>query len=300
MTHHLRRCALTLIELLVVLGIISILFGLLLPAVQRVRAAAVRAKCLNNLKQLGLAAHAYHDVNGAFPAGVRSQNGMDPFYLQTWLTQLLPYVEQESLWQATIVAYGQSRSPFINPPHTGLATVVPLFVCPADGRLDIPQFALRDKFYAAFTSYLGVEGIDATLLSGVLYADSRTRLLDITDGTSQTLFAGERPPSPDFQYGWWYAGAGQRFTGSLDMVLGVHEQNFLPVTVGSCAPGRYPFSPGSFSNQCDMFHFWSPHSSGANFLFADGSVKFLSYSIGQPVMNQLGSRNDGELVVSPF
>jgi prepilin-type processing-associated H-X9-DG protein len=86
-----------------------------------------------------------------------------------------------------------------------------------------------------------------------------------------------------FQYGWWYAGIGQRYTGSADMILGVREVNLLPVTPGSCGPGAYSYGPGRISNQCDVFHFWSLHPGGANFLFADGSVHFLPYSAA-PVM----------------
>src|SRR5206468_12835727 len=109
------------------------------------------------------------------------------------------------------------------------------------------------------------------------FRDSAIRSADISDGASNTLLAGERPPSTDFQYGWWYAGLGQRLTGSADMLLGVEEPNLLTVTKGSCPPGTYRFGPGRFTNQCDMFHFWSPHSGGANFLFADGSAHFLTY-----------------------
>jgi prepilin-type processing-associated H-X9-DG protein len=124
-------------------------------------------------------------------------------------------------------------------------------------------------------------------------------MADISDGTSQTLFAGERPPSADFQFGWWYAGAGQLFTGSADMVLGVHERNVLPLSIGyayGCPPGPYSFGPGRMSNQCDMFHFWSPHNGGgANFLFADGSVHFLSYSAA-PILPALATRSGGEVI----
>ena len=95
-----------------------------------------------------------------------------------------------------------------------------------------------------------------------------------------------------------FAGAGSTFggfTGSADMILGVQEQNILLVTVGSCPPGTYTFTDGRMSNQCDMFHFWSLHSGGAHFLFADGSVHFLSYAAA-PMLPALASRAGGEAV----
>jgi len=290
-----KRFAFTLIELLVVIAIIGVLIALLLPAVQQVRAAAMRAECLNNLKQIGLAAHQYHNTRGSFPAGMQFQNNKALF--SSWLTQLLPYIEQDNLWAVTRSAYQQSPSPFKNPPHVGLATVIPIFVCPMDGRAERPQIAQKDQFPVAFTCYLGVEGKDVYSQDGVFFKDSNIRMGDITDGTSQTLLAGERPPSTDFQYGWWYAGIGQKYTGSADMILGVQEQNIMPITAGSCPPGTYTFEPGSVSNQCDMFHFWSLHPGGANFLFADGSVHFLSYSVA-PILPALASRAGGETASS--
>jgi prepilin-type N-terminal cleavage/methylation domain-containing protein len=225
------RYAFTLLELLVVLAIIAVLMGLILPAVQRVRDAAARVSCANNLHQLGLAAHQYHDTMGSLPPGMRSPAVRNqPYPFASWLTMLLPYVEQGNLWNATVTAYRQSRSPFKNPPHVGLATVVPTFACPADPRSRQVQFAPRDKFYVALTSYLGVEGRDLYSCDGVLFRDSAIRFADITDGSSNTLLAGERPASADLQFGWWYAGAGQRFSGSAEMVLGVREPNLMPVT----------------------------------------------------------------------
>ncbi len=150
----------------------------------------------------------------------------------------------------------------------------------------------------AFTSYLGVAGQDAyRTRDGILFQNSTTSLLAVTDGTSNTLLLGERPPSADFQFGWWYAGSGQRATGSADIVLGVREPNLLPIVAGStCGPGRYPFSPAlGLSDPCGMFHFWSPHSGGANFAFADGSVRFLTYEANS-IMPALASRAGGEVV----
>src|SRR6516162_8453070 len=126
------RRAVTLIELLVVIAIISVLIGLLIPAVIKVRSAAASLRCANNLRQLGLALHQYHDTNQSFPAGMRWQNGTDRYLMMSWMTQLLPYIEQEQLLLATQKAYQQSPSPFNNPPHIGLNTVVNTFLCPAD------------------------------------------------------------------------------------------------------------------------------------------------------------------------
>ncbi len=297
-TSQAGRSAFTLIELLVVIFIIAILTAFLVPAVQRVREAASRTQCTNNLRQIALALHSYHDSNKRFPAGMRWQNAKDPMRLSSWLTQLLPFVEQQPLWAASAAAYKQSSSPRQNPPHVGLATVMPLYVCPSDGRGMQAQYALRDKIYVALTNYLGVEGLDLLTNDGILFRDSQVRMADVTDGLSTTLLVGERPPSPDFQFGWWYAGTGQRATGSCDMVLGVCEQNVQRVSSGSCPPGSYSYEPGRLTNRCDMFHFWSMHVSGANFALADGSVHYLGYTaVG--IMPALASRAGGETVSLP-
>ena len=297
-----RRCAFTLIELLVVLAIMAIVMGLLLAAVQKVRAAAARAACANNLRQLGLALHQRHLDFHALPPGMQFKGGPDSHLFQTWLAPLLPYVEQQSLWDRTLQSYAAFPYPFpVNgvSPHPGLSQVVPVFLCPADGRVSSPQLAPKTKALVAFTSYLGVSGTTTAARDGVFFRDSQVRLADITDGTSQTLLVGERPPSADYQFGWWYAGTGQQSTGSADMLLGVEEPNLLPVTPGACAPGIYHFQAGRLNNQCDMFHFWSLHPGGSHFLFADGSLHFLAYNTPPGLLSALATRAGNETASFP-
>lgn len=295
-----RRAAFSVTELLVVLGIIGVLIGLLLPAVQRARDYAARTTCSNNLHQIALAAHQYHDTIGSFPAGMRYQGAADAYLFMSWLTQLLPYLEHDDLWKITQSAYEQAPSPFPdkNPPHIGLGTIINKFVCPSDPRAGDVQTSRFEHWPVALTCYLGVEGKDLFSNDGILFRDSHVRLAGIMDGTSRTLLAGERPPSADFQFGWWYAGAGQQETGSAETFLGVEEQNVSPYSRVPCFSGVYKYGPGQVTNQCDLFHFWSLHNSGANFAFADGSVRFLSYSAA-PLMPALASRAGGEAAEVP-
>jgi prepilin-type N-terminal cleavage/methylation domain-containing protein/prepilin-type processing-associated H-X9-DG protein len=287
-----NRHGFTLVELLVTFGVIAVLIALLLSAVQAARQTAARIECQSRLRQLALALHAYHDARGCFPEGHRSFASAMP--LSGWTLSVLPYLEQSALAAQAEADYRAQYFPLL-PPHPGLSVVVKAFLCPADGRVVTPQRGQRSGMLAAFTSYLGVAGLDAVeARDGVLHQGSTTRLADITDGSSNTLLLGERPPSADFQLGWWYAGTGQQLTGSADLVLGVAEPNLLPVFSGDvCGPGRYPYGPAAGLNDpCGQFHFWSPHPGGASFAFADGAVRLLPYATA--VMADLASRSGGE------
>lgn len=295
------RRAVTLLELLVAIAIVAVLTGLILAGVQKVRGAAATVDCQNRLRQVGLAAHHFHDVERRLPPGHRSLVQRDLMPYTGWPVSLLPFVERESLFRTVRPAFRASFAPFVDPPHVGLATVVPAFICPADSRVTTPQISERTKSRIAFTSYLGVAGQAADdRRDGMLYQNSVTNFASCTDGLSQTLLFGERPPSPDFQFGWWYAGFGQRGTGGADMVLGVREPNRQRIASGSpCGPGRYPFrAADGFRDPCGMFHFWSPHGGGANFAKADGSVSFIAYS-ANAVMPALASRAGGEIATIP-
>jgi prepilin-type processing-associated H-X9-DG protein len=292
------RPAATLVEIVVVVAIVAVLAALALPAVQRVRDAAARTTCQNNLRQIALAAHTSHADRHAFPPGWQSKPTPNaPFRYTGFLVRLLPYLDQHPLFGTVGPAFTASPSPFADPPHIARATVVPLFGCPSDARVFSPQTPEVTKGRVALTSYLGVSGTRTDQPDGVLFVDSRVAAADVADGTAHTLLVGERPPSKDFQFGWWYAGGGQAFDGSADQILGVREANRRFFSYPACPPGTYPYRPGRFTDPCDTFHFWSPHTAGANFAFCDGSVRLLAY-IADPVMPALATRAGQETTPS--
>jgi prepilin-type N-terminal cleavage/methylation domain-containing protein/prepilin-type processing-associated H-X9-DG protein len=294
------RRGFTLIELLVVIAIVAILIGLLLSAVQRIRESAARAKCQNNVRQIALAMHQFHDATSVLPAGHRSLFNRELMPFSGWPVSVLQFIDQQPLGDAVRAAYRRVPLPWFDPPHTNIHTVVSGFICPSDYRVVTARLSGQSSRLVAFTSYLGVSGSDSRVHDGVLFQDSRINLLGVSDGTSNTLLLGERPPSADLQLGWWYAGIGQRQTGSGDMILGVREPNLQTITTGSkCGPGNYPFMPANgFDDPCGFLHFWSPHPGGANFAFCDGSVRFLAYS-AVDVMPALATRAGGEAVSVP-
>ena len=291
-----RRPGLTLIELLVAVALVAILVGLTLGGIQRIRAAAARADCQNRLRQIAISLQNYQGTHSFYPPGVSpAGGGADAMPHVTWLTRLLPFMEQSELWVRSVQAY-QADKFFESDPHLPLlGRKLVAYTCPADPSAS--GLWSSGKLTAAFTSYLGVEGYDLNSRDGVLYLDSKVSARDISDGTSSTLAVGERPPSPDGNLGWWYAGWGQSKTGSADSVLGTRERRVEP-RYSACPSGPYIYQNGRPDDNCAAFHFWSIHSGGANFAFCDGSVRFLSYS-ADGILPSLATRAGGEVAQVP-
>jgi prepilin-type processing-associated H-X9-DG protein len=168
-----------------------------------------------------------------------------------------------------------------------------VFMCPADVPVTPPSAS--PAVTQGSTSYLGVSGVDKYRLNGVLFTDSRIRMADVRDGSSNTVMVGERPPSRDLAFGRWYGGWGPWGMGNA--FLGVRETDVAD-TFYHCPPGPYRFEKGSVNDPCSIYHFWSFHLGGANFLFVDGSVRFLSYS-ADSIMPALATRDGGESVSVP-
>ncbi len=292
-----KKTGATLLEFLVAVAIIGLLTGLILSAVQKARASAARAQCVNLLRQLALSNEQFHSTHNRLPAGYSSDARPKEQPYLSWTARLLPFVEQQSVWTQIQDAFHTDPRPtvfFGHMPHGELLKrVVPSFLCPSDDRVAFAQNV--NGVTAAFSSYLGVSGTNFIQKDGIFHSDSRIRWPDILDGLSNTLLIGERPPSADFRLGWWYRGWGLYHDGTGEMLLGVRERNMSGDYL-KCSPGPYHFRSARFSNECALFQFWSPHSGGSHFAFADGSVRFLRYSAND-ILPALATRAGAESVV---
>jgi prepilin-type N-terminal cleavage/methylation domain-containing protein/prepilin-type processing-associated H-X9-DG protein len=312
-----RRDGFTLVELLVVIAIIGILIALLLPAVQAAREAARRVHCSNNLKQIGLALHNYHNFNDCFPPGSFWTGTDYPNYRGSILIRLLPFLEKQTLFD--LFDFNNTGGITVDnqklPNSTNLiqSTVVPVYVCPSDDHPPLLNGRALHNYAAsigptthgnngscscsewtAWNLYApapwgGVYG-SRTDFAGPFFrdpVDTQVRASDCADGLSRTIFFGEVRPmcSVHNSQGWGSSNNGQGLTATV-----------VPINYDSCSREAVT------ADNCDKYCNWntelafkSRHPGGAQFLFGDGTVHFLTDGIDHWTYQYLGAKADGQV-----
>jgi prepilin-type N-terminal cleavage/methylation domain-containing protein/prepilin-type processing-associated H-X9-DG protein len=313
-----RRHAFTLIELLVVIAIIAVLIGLLLPAVQKVREAAARASCQNNVKQIALSAHNYHDANNKLPPGLQRPGNGSPFPYPTpgpndntrfsMYVVLLPYIEQSAISSRWNLSNFDSNRGLDSNGALPAKVIKPL-MCPAsvlnDNPIDRGEATSNPPREWAMTSYVGnagrvAHGRPQQTMDGVFWQNSVVTLEGIKDGTSNTLLFGERShfdpvlearDGPNLGgWGWWsYPNNGDILFGTSVPINFLLPQNFatLPSSQQTALEDQRINAAGS------------QHSGGANFALADGSVRFIQQTISSITYQAYGTREGGEPETAP-
>jgi len=307
----------TLVELLVVIAIIGVLVALLLPAVQAAREAARRASCQNNLRQIGIACHNYHDVHSNFPSGW-IDNPNDPNGEGWgWGTLILPFIEQENLSKQLGVSRGNLQQQLTAPPVgfgpqavNASRTIIKIFICPTDtgdnnslvlnerdmtAGLGYAASGVTGSFNPGASNYIGAAGhqnvVGFAQNTGIFFGNSRIDSADITDGLSNTIMVGERE-SRECRAGTWLGvmDTGDS-TAAPSLVNGSHERGVNLVT-GHSRPklnqDDSPSLPWNTDYVGCMEGFSSLHPGGAQFLFADSSVKFIPVTINHNWVNPSG------------
>ncbi len=304
------RRAFTLIELLVVIAIIGILVALLLPAVQQAREAARRSQCRNNMHNIGLALHNYHDKHTRFPYGW-DQRGM------TWTGHILPEIDQGPLFNTLIF---QESGPGnwdddTSPNETACETIIPVFRCPSmplSNQMDYNNINQRVPCSYRGSSGSRASSDDASAIvipgsisleslgqNGIFYACSSIRFRDITDGNSTTILVGESMTDPGFTkdgqgMDYWYIGNPQSDPCNCDGGTGGTE---FSENVGSTIArmNARTLEP-TMSGVLMELTFGSYHEGGALFLMCDGSVRFINENVDADLYLGLGSRNANEVL----
>lgn len=312
-----QRRAFTLIELLVVIAIIAILIALLLPAVQQAREAARRSACKNNLKQIGLAMHNYHDTHSVFPPGIIDVTLSGTQHnLLGWGTMILPFLDQAPLYNqiGSHNGFDSAEGPWQLALSSATAqielvdarTILPAFICPSDPMGGVntdtvipPGDTVAVDAYGAGkygkSNYVGTVGeyylpTTAAQLKhrGILYKNSKIKFRDITDGTSNVFLAGERTTFGPYIGSIWI-GADKDHRNSRSF-YGPYERIASIMAPVSSTDAAY------FINGSNEGAFSSMHVGGAHFLLGDGSVRFVSENVHSLTYKQLAGKADGAVI----
>jgi prepilin-type N-terminal cleavage/methylation domain-containing protein/prepilin-type processing-associated H-X9-DG protein len=288
-----KRPAFTLIELLVVIAIIAILIALLVPAVQKVREAAARTQCVNNLKQIALAVMSFEGAQKRFP-----RNADPSMPGNSWMAAILSFIDQDAVSKNV---------------NGNTAFRMAVYLCPSDPRFNAASYTDTTFGTYALTDYAGIAGHDwlntnAKLLGIINNKGNNVKIAHVTDGTSNTLMVGEHPAAGDRYYGWW------AYSGSFDTICGTnnnfaegygylyYSSNLTGQVCKYVSPSDGPYyfgdGPNNIEDNCSFNHLWSCHPSGANFAYGDGSVRWISYS-AKLILPALGTMAGGEVVNDP-
>jgi prepilin-type N-terminal cleavage/methylation domain-containing protein len=317
--NHCVRSAFTLIELLVVIAIIAVLIGLLLPAVQKVREAAARSSCTNNLKQIGTAVHNYHSAFGTMPINTGTTENANPTNPGnwSWLARILPYVEQQNVYTQCGIPNSNMTSASV---QQAMATQIKTFLCPVDlysatgprtDEFNITGIAVGQTNYQGCmgsnwgndaglgtggggqftTDWRIASNSDSTNFNGLDQGDGifyrsnyrrPLRLEGISDGTSNTFMVGEQLPQKNQHCDWPYHNHANATCA-------------IPLNTNNAANG----TPYASSNWQNVFGFRSNHPNGALFCYADGSVHWVPNSIDFTLYRALATIRGGETVTPP-
>ncbi|HIM30807.1 MAG TPA: DUF1559 domain-containing protein [Planctomycetes bacterium] len=305
------RSGFTLVELLVVIAIIGVLVALLLPAVQAAREAARKTSCRNNLKQIALALHNYHDSVGSFPFGW-DQRGAG------WSTMVLPFVEESALYDSLIFQESGPGNWNFNgsPNEKACATMLEVSRCPSiNNSLHRTNQGIPGRVPASYRANAGSEascddtsritipgtkGLENLRQDGIFYACSKIKFRDILDGSSTTLMIGESETLVGFvkdgqAMDFWWIGSPQADPCRCDGGTGGTEfTEFVATTIVGINFRK--FNPAASGRLMEMA-FGSYHPGGAQFAFCDGSARYIGQGVDKVIYRGLGSR-DGEEVVN--